>query len=411
MHTPTLIALAFAAVASARPARFQRRAEFTLQNGQDALKLNADFKALTPGSACQDGTNACVTNQFAQCVGGKFLLQPCAGGTICAALPLVNSKGTSITCTTEADLNARIAATGATAGAAAPPAQAPPAEAPPAQAPPAQAPPANNNNNGGGRGGGRGGNGGGRGGNNGNNGGNAGAGNNAGAGAGNNAGAGGAGADAQSSFTLDPAVIAKGFADDGQNPPTAGQTASKTTTNNWINFCKLTLPGTPLTDGKQVQGGSCNPTPMGLLPSIDKMPSAKFNFPKNTDSVNANVPFNASLNVANFQTGTFTNAQRTYFSAPQTLNAQGEIIGHTHIVIEALQSIDQITPTDPKKFFFFKGVDNPAENGEAIAFVSKGVPAGAYRMCSINTSANHAPVVGPIAQHGSFDDCVYFTAK
>ena len=32
----------------------------------------------------------------------------------CAALPLVNSPGTSITCTTQADLDARIAATGAT---------------------------------------------------------------------------------------------------------------------------------------------------------------------------------------------------------------------------------------------------------------------------------------------------------
>ncbi|KAF7306487.1 hypothetical protein MIND_00440000 [Mycena indigotica] len=265
--------------------------------------------------------------------------------------------------------------TPAAPAAAAPPAAAPPAAAPPAaEAPAAEAPPAANN-------------------------------------AGAGAAAGGAGADAQTSLTLDPAVIAKGFADDGQNPPTAGQTASKTTTNNWINFCKLTLPGTPLTDGKQVQGGSCNPTPMGLLPSIEKMPSAKFNFPKNTDSINANVPFNASLNVLNFQTGVFTNAQKTYFSAPQTLNAQGEIIGHTHIVIETLQSIDQITPTDPKKFFFFKGVDDPAQNGIAIAFVAKGVPVGAYRMCSINTSANHSPVVGPIAQHGSFDDCVYFTAK
>jgi hypothetical protein len=37
----------------------------------------------------------------------------------CAALPLVNSPGTSVTCTTQADLDRRIAATGAKAGAAA----------------------------------------------------------------------------------------------------------------------------------------------------------------------------------------------------------------------------------------------------------------------------------------------------
>ena len=35
----------------------------------------------------------------------------------CAALPLVNSAGTSVTCTTAADRDARIAATGATAAA------------------------------------------------------------------------------------------------------------------------------------------------------------------------------------------------------------------------------------------------------------------------------------------------------
>jgi hypothetical protein len=38
---------------------------------------------------------------------------------------------------------------------------------------------------------------------------------------------------------------------------------------------------------------------------------------------------------------------------------------------------------------------------------SSGLPAGAYRMCSINSSTNHQPVLVNIAQHGSLDDCVY----
>jgi hypothetical protein len=41
------------------------------------------------------------------------------------------------------------------------------------------------------------------------------------------------------------------------------------------------------------------------------------------------------------------------------------------------------------------------------ASVPNGVPAGAYRICSINTAANHQPVLVAIAQHGSLDDCVY----
>lgn len=57
---------------------------------------------------------------------------------------------------------------------------------------------------------------------------------------------------AQTSLTLDPSVIAKGFAQNGQATPEAGQVASLTSTNNFINFCA----GKTLTDGKQVKGGS-----------------------------------------------------------------------------------------------------------------------------------------------------------
>ncbi|KAJ7652911.1 hypothetical protein B0H17DRAFT_1172177 [Mycena rosella] len=189
--------------------------------------------------------------------------------------------------------------------------------------------------------------------------------------------------------------------------PRAGQSASSTSTNNYINFCALTLPKTPLTNGGQITTGSCNPTPIGLIPSVDKMPSVKFNFPKNGGTINANVPFDTTLNIQNFHTGVFTNAQKTYFAAPQTLDAQGLIIGHSHVVIETLQALDQIKPLDNQKFLFFKGIDAPAANGVMTVNVAKGVPAGAYRMCTINSSSNHQPVIVPVAQHGSLDDCVY----
>ncbi|KAJ7085112.1 hypothetical protein B0H15DRAFT_847170 [Mycena belliarum] len=219
-----------------------------------------------------------------------------------------------------------------------------------------------------------------------------------------------AAADLQSSLTLDPSVINKGFADNGQNPPTAGQTASSTSTNNYINFCALTLPRTPLTNGLQITSGSCNQAPIGLIPAAANMPSAKFVFPPNGGSVKADAAFTAQLAVRNIQTGVFTNAQKTYFAGPQTLNAQGLIIGHSHIVIEKLTALDQTTPTDPQKFAFFKGVDDPASAGVLSAAVSAGVPAGAYRICSINSAANHQPVIVPVAQHGMLDDCSYFTA-
>jgi hypothetical protein len=89
---------------------------FALANGQAAQELNAKFATLAEGSACTAGEIACVGNAFAQCVDGNFVTIQCGGGLICAALPLVNSRGTSVTCTTTADAEDRIARTGATGG-------------------------------------------------------------------------------------------------------------------------------------------------------------------------------------------------------------------------------------------------------------------------------------------------------
>jgi hypothetical protein len=71
---------------------------------------------LTPGAPCTDGQTECVNGQLSQCVGGQRLLTQCAGGLSCVALPLVNSAGTSVTCDTIADAEARIANTGAAGG-------------------------------------------------------------------------------------------------------------------------------------------------------------------------------------------------------------------------------------------------------------------------------------------------------
>lgn len=86
---------------------------FQLENGRKAKALNNDFAKLTPDSSCKSDEDACIDDKFAKCVNGKFQLQDCAPGTICAALPLVNKPGTSITCTTEADRDQRIKNTGA----------------------------------------------------------------------------------------------------------------------------------------------------------------------------------------------------------------------------------------------------------------------------------------------------------
>jgi hypothetical protein len=205
---------------------------------------------------------------------------------------------------------------------------------------------------------------------------------------------------------LNPAVIATGFENDGQGQPTAGQVASLTSSNNFINFC-LTVPNEPITNGQQITGGSCNPAPMGSIPSTANMPSAKFTNPKNFDVIPPNQAFTVSLAIQGMETGHFTNAQQTYFAAPQQLNGQGQIQGHSHVVIEQLDSLTQTTPTDPTKFAFFKGLNDPANNGILTTEVANGLPEGTYKISTINSAANHQPVLVPIAQHGSLDDVVY----
>lgn len=137
------------------------------------------------------------------------------------------------------------------------------------------------------------------------------------------------------------------------------------------------------------------------------MPSAKFTNPKNLDVIPPNQAFTVSLAIQGMETGHFVNAQENYFSAPQQLNNQGQIQGHSHVVIEQLDSLSQTTPTDPNKFAFFKGLNDAAVNGILTADVTNGLPAGTYKISTINSAANHQPVLGPIAQHGSFDDAVY----
>jgi hypothetical protein len=205
---------------------------------------------------------------------------------------------------------------------------------------------------------------------------------------------------------LDPRVICTGFEQDGSANATAGQSPSLTSNNNYINFC-LTV-NLPLTNGSQIPTGSCNPAPMGVIAPSTNIPSSKFVAPKNLDAIQANTTFEIVMAIKNLQTGNFTNPDSTYYAAPQQLNSQNIIIGHTHFVIELLSSITSTTPLDPTKFAHFAGVNTPADDqGNVSVNVTGGLPPGVYKLSSINTSSNHVPALVAIAQHGSMDDQVY----
>ncbi|PNY24389.1 Uncharacterized protein TCAP_05673, partial [Tolypocladium capitatum] len=211
----------------------------------------------------------------------------------------------------------------------------------------------------------------------------------------------------QAALALSADVIQTGSQQDGNNPPAAGQIASATDKANFIDFCK----GKTLTNGKQVKTGSCNGIPMGNIPSENKMISSVFISPKNGDNFDVLKDFNAQVQISNLDAGHFTNAATTYYSAPQDLNANGQIIGHTHITIQDTgKDLNPIVPMNPGSFVFFKGI-NDAGNGNGLLAVpvAGGLPAGNYRACSMTSASNHQPVNMPVAQRGAQDDCVRFT--
>ncbi|KIK47907.1 hypothetical protein CY34DRAFT_798775 [Suillus luteus UH-Slu-Lm8-n1] len=366
MKISVFATLVLSSFAAALPSLKRRGGSFVLQNGIDAINLNNQFQSLTTSSPCTSG-NACINGEFAQCVNGQYVLTSCGPGLMCAALPLVNSAGTSITCTTQADVNSRIAATGAIAKRTSTKGSPSNVTTTSSSAPKATSP--------------------------------------AGSGSSSNS-------SAQTSLTLLSSLVAPNFAQNGLNVNTsqAGEFPSLTSTNNFINFC-ATLSNLPITNGQQIKSGSCNPAPMGAIPSTSNMPSAKFVSPNNLAVLPANTTFQVTLAMKGIQTGFFVNPDTNYFSAPQQIDpTTGQIQGHAHIVIEALQSLTQTTPTDPTKFAHFVGLNSKADaKGQLHANITGGLPEGTYKMSTIVTAMNHQPVLVAVAQHGTLDDQIYFT--
>ncbi|KAH6915862.1 hypothetical protein BKA70DRAFT_1368202 [Coprinopsis sp. MPI-PUGE-AT-0042] len=196
----------------------------------------------------------------------------------------------------------------------------------------------------------------------------------------------------QTSRTLLSTVIAPNFAQDGDP-------AQATSSNNFINFCA----DKTVTDGSNSGQLSCNPAPIGLLPSFDNAPSVKISSPRNGDILTSETTFTVEMVSRNFA-GTFmTNSGQAYMTAPQQLSGQGHIMGHYHLVIEELSSFNQTTPTQPETFAFSKEVFNDPPSAE----ISNGLVPGSYRAFVSLHAANHQPVMLPVSQHGGVNDAVY----
>ncbi|KAL0069329.1 hypothetical protein AAF712_003694 [Marasmius tenuissimus] len=216
--------------------------------------------------------------------------------------------------------------------------------------------------------------------------------------------------DAQTSLTLDSKVISKVVEESLGTGAKAGTYAtSLTSSNNFINFCATV--NLPFTNGKQFQEGSCNVAPMGIIPSINHIPSLKFQSPLNGAVLAINEAFLIRLGVKNLATGNFASSRTNFLSAPQQVDSNGLVLGHTAIVIEKLETLNQTVPTNPTRFDLYNATLELFTDGFHGFNVSKGLPAGFYRLSSVTTDANHHLIVAPLLQYGAIDDAVYFTVR
>jgi len=225
--------------------------------------------------------------------------------------------------------------------------------------------------------------------------------------------------------TLSADAIQSGSFNDGSDEIGANeaqQAKSLTSQNNFINNCV----GKTLTNGLQITTGSCNGIStlfrfvsltlltviaMGDIPAKTNMVSSMITFPLyGSATIESDTTFNISVQMSNIVAGSFTNADATYYAAPQQLSG-GLVVGHTHVTVQDMgKSLNPSTALDPTQFAFFKGI-NDAGNGQGLlqATVTGGLPAGNYRVCTLASASNHQPVLMPVAQRGTSDDCTKFT--
>ncbi|KAI8909965.1 hypothetical protein DFJ77DRAFT_420712, partial [Powellomyces hirtus] len=160
-------------------------------------------------------------------------------------------------------------------------------------------------------------------------------------------------------------------------------------------------------DGTQLRDGACSSTPMGSIPSVNKMVSSLITKPENGAAVNRNQELQVVVDYRNLDTGFFSDPTNQYYTIPQTLSGDGTIQGHSHITVQNLNNAK--AAPDARTFAFFKGLNDEAAGGRTLSVT---IPAGTlkqdgtYRICSMSGSNSHQPVVMPVAQRGAQDDCI-----
>lgn len=175
------------------------------------------------------------------------------------------------------------------------------------------------------------------------------------------------------------------------------------------SFCSSIGQGNITTNGTQVKTQSCSNTPMGTIPSFDNMISTLIRSPVNGAIVLIDQNITVRVQAININYGFFEDPVDEYYVSPQQVGANGNINGHTHVVIEKI--LDGGNFPDPRTPLFFEGLNDPSDETNSLSalvlgsvFTDSGP--GTYRICTITASQGHQPVLLPVARRGSTDDCI-----
>lgn len=174
------------------------------------------------------------------------------------------------------------------------------------------------------------------------------------------------------------------------------------------NYCKSVGFGDFITDGTQQQFRTCSLTVQGEIPDVESMVSTIILSPKNGEEIQLNSSFTITIKSINIEYGFFDDPNTLYYLSPQTLNKNGIIQGHNHVVIQQL--IDDNTVPTAINPLFFKGLNEASLDGILSTEVDGNdiTEIGEYRLCTSTSSRGHQPVLSPVARRGFQDDCIRF---
>jgi hypothetical protein len=148
---------------------------------------------------------------------------------------------------------------------------------------------------------------------------------------------------------------------------------------------------------------------MGRIPATTNMISSIITYPQPGDRLTPNTTFTVTIKTRHLRAGYLVNPTTNYYTAPQDLDENGDVIGHSHISIQNIGSLRSLEVPDPAVFAYFKGIDDAGDGKGGLATeVTGGLPAGVYRVCTMISARNHQPVAMPVANRGAQDDCTKF---